>query len=498
MIVYKINQQNDNHHYYLYNYGFDEYDNGWKRSSNRLPVSKTVKVADETSLAIDLGDVYGLSNDVHFLVTFDQGKFTWYEKETNKALTKVYPMHGDHPEIFVVQDRTYTIEFEEIAAQPKIQYNVRDEEEKTEGIVFLGGIASLSYINIDSASLVLTNEENTVTYSDTVDFNADYESGILAIDSLSIIEEGSQYVASYKYYPIYQSKYLDGENDNKIFDGMQIKVTDVSLGVNVGKSGFIVRNSNYAWEVIDSRVYPADFEITFKGNIGDSVNSDNYNVAVPFFIENVTHGDTMGFRVFDQDDDNEWDREEAILIQPYEGMMAPYMFVVFDPYANVTTVIDQGDTTILDTAFSDIVDVEMGDVFRIAIDIPFAEDDKYHFTTISSKISNELASDELDDIAVVPNPYVVAAAWEPRLNYESGRGERKIDFINLPTECTIKIFTLNGYLVNTLDHESINENGTYSWNMLSKDGLELSYGLYMYHVDAEGIGEFTGKFALIK
>ena len=364
--------------------------------------------------------------------------------------------------------------------------------------MFLGGIASLSYINIDSASLVLTNEENTVTYSDTVDFNADYESGILAIDSLSIIEEGSQYVASYKYYPIYQSKYLDGENDNKIFDGMQIKVTDVSLGVNVGKSGFIVGNSNYAWEVIDSRVYPADFEITFKGNIGDSVNSDNYNVAVPFFIENVTHGDTMGFRIFDQDDDNEWDREEAILIQPYEGMMAPYMFVVFDPYANVTTVIDQGDTTILDTAFSDIVDVEMGDVFRIAIDIPFAEDDKYHFTTISSKISNELASDELDDIAVVPNPYVVAAAWEPRLNYESGRGERKIDFINLPTECTIKIFTLNGYLVNTLDHESINENGTYSWNMLSKDGLELSYGLYMYHVDAAGIGEFTGKFALIK
>ena len=206
----------------------------------------------------------------------------------------------------------------------------------------------------------------------------------------------------------------------------------------------------------------------------------------------------MGFRIFDQDDDNEWEREEAILIQPYEGMMAPYMFVVFDPYANVTTVIDQGDTTILDTAFSDIVDVEMGDVFRIAIDIPFAEDDKYHFTTISSKISNELASDELDDIAVVPNPYVVAAAWEPRLNYESGRGERKIDFINLPTECTIKIFTLNGYLVNTLDHESINENGTYSWNMLSKDGLELSYGLYMYHVDAAGIGEFTGKFALIK
>jgi hypothetical protein len=34
--------------------------------------------------------------------------------------------------------------------------------------------------------------------------------------------------------------------------------------------------------------------------------------------------------------------------------------------------------------------------------------------------------------------------------------------------------------------------------MLSKDGLEIAYGLYIYHIDAVGIGEFTGKFALIK
>ena len=340
--------------------------------------------------------------------------------------------------------------------------------------------------------------ENTVTYSDTVDFSADYESGILAIDSMSIIEEEIQYVASYKYYPIYQSQYLNGEKDNKIFEGMQIRVKNAPLGVNIDKSGFTVGNSNYGWEIIDSRVYPADFEITFEGNIGDSVNSDNYNIAAPFFIKNVTDGDTMGFRVFDLDGDGEWDREEAILIMPYEGMISPYMFVVFDPYAFVTTVYSTGDTTIIDTAFEDIVDVEKGDVFKIVVNIPFTKNDKYHFTTISSRINNALASDELDDIAVVPNPYVVAAAWEPRLTVESGRGERKLDFINLPSECTIKIFTLNGYLVNTIKHQSINENGTYSWNMLSKDGLELAYGLYIYHVEAEEIGEFTGKFALIK
>ena len=486
-------------------YDLDFYDLGFSESDNLLPIApsecsiivdldrkgRVINLSENAGIALPTATAAGYippntNEDGSSIVVHDSGSSTGsIELETI--------IFEDIPE-----GRTYSVVFEEISVQPKIQYNVRDETIIMENIIFLSGLASLSHTNIDSASLVLTNVENTVTYSDTVDFSADYESGILAIDSMSIIEEETQYVASYKYYPIYQSQYLNGEKDNKIFEGMQIRVKNAPLGVNIDKSGFTVGNSNYGWEIIDSRVYPADFEITFEGNIGDSVNSDNYNIAAPFFIKNVTDGDTMGFRVFDLDGDGEWDREEAILIMPYEGMISPYMFVVFDPYAFVTTVYSTGDTTIIDTAFEDIVDVEKGDVFKIAVNIPFTKNDKYHFTTISSRINNALASDELDDIAVVPNPYVVAAAWEPRLTVESGRGERKLDFINLPSECTIKIFTLNGYLVNTIKHQSINENGTYSWNMLSKDGLELAYGLYIYHVEAEGIGEFTGKFALIK
>jgi len=43
------------------------------------------------------------------------------------------------------------------------------------------------------------------------------------------------------------------------------------------------------------------------------------------------------------------------------------------------------------------------------------------------------------------------------------------------------------------------ENGTESWNLLSKDGLEISYGVYLYHVNAHELGvETTGKFAVIK
>ncbi len=122
---------------------------------------------------------------------------------------------------------------------------------------------------------------------------------------------------------------------------------------------------------------------------------------------------------------------------------------------------------------------------------------------MSSKSIEEIfgihaAKAALKNIAVVPNPYVVAASWEPRHIYNSGRGPRKIDFINLPAKCTIKIFTLAGYLVDIIEHNSLYENGSHSWDLLSKDGLEISYGIYLYHIDAGDIGETTGKFAVIK
>jgi len=157
------------------------------------------------------------------------------------------------------------------------------------------------------------------------------------------------------------------------------------------------------------------------------------------------------------------------------------------------------DTTLFDTTILEVIDPVQGDIFKIAINRPFSVEDIFSFTSTASSINPDSAKNNLDAIAVVPNPYVVAASWEPRHIYQSGRGPRKIDFINLPSQCTIKIFTLAGYLVNTIEHNDVNENGTESWNLLSKDGLEISFGVYLYHVDAFNLGiETTGKFAVIK
>jgi len=50
----------------------------------------------------------------------------------------------------------------------------------------------------------------------------------------------------------------------------------------------------------------------------------------------------------------------------------------------------------------------------------------------------------------------------------------------------------------TLEHNSALEDGSEPWDLLSKDRMEIAYGVYIYHVDAHDEGEFIGKFAVIK
>jgi len=37
-----------------------------------------------------------------------------------------------------------------------------------------------------------------------------------------------------------------------------------------------------------------------------------------------------------------------------------------------------------------------------------------------------------------------------------------------------------------------------SWDLLSYEGQRTAYGVYLYHVDAPGVGEKIGRLALIK
>ena len=139
-----------------------------------------------------------------------------------------------------------------------------------------------------------------------------------------------------------------------------------------------------------------------------------------------------------------------------------------------------------------------GDTLYLYTDNPFTSQVKYRFKISGQNIDKEKAKNDLSNIRVVPNPYAATSVWETRNPYASGRGPRKVEFIHLPYRCTIHIYTVDGTLVRTLEHTSIMADGAEPWDLMSKENMSISYGVYIYHVDAPGIGERIGKIFIIK
>lgn len=138
------------------------------------------------------------------------------------------------------------------------------------------------------------------------------------------------------------------------------------------------------------------------------------------------------------------------------------------------------------------------DTLYLYTEKPFLSSDVYEFTTQGEKVDRARAAAELKNIRVVPNPYIAAVSWEPENPFSTGRGPRSIHFNHLPQKCTIRIFNVGGELVDTIEHDSQVGDGTAEWDLLSRDNLSVSYGVYVFHVDAPGVGEYIGKFAVIK
>ena len=135
---------------------------------------------------------------------------------------------------------------------------------------------------------------------------------------------------------------------------------------------------------------------------------------------------------------------------------------------------------------------------EVYISKPFREGDQYLIETEIPSINS--ASDDIDlsNIKVVPNPYVATNALEAPLSTGvRGRGERKIEFINLPDDAIIKIFNIRGQHINTLNHSGDIFDGSVSWNLRTKENMDIAYGVYLYVVESR-FGVKKGKIAIIK
>jgi hypothetical protein len=105
-------------------------------------------------------------------------------------------------------------------------------------------------------------------------------------------------------------------------------------------------------------------------------------------------------------------------------------------------------------------------------------------------------------VYVVPNPVTTEtmAPWAFEPNNADPSGE-KAEFRNLP-KCrnTVRIYTVSGDLVQTLEHDGTAGNGTLAWNLVSRNGQTVTSGVYLFSVDPEDgrFSRFVGKFVVIR
>lgn len=109
-------------------------------------------------------------------------------------------------------------------------------------------------------------------------------------------------------------------------------------------------------------------------------------------------------------------------------------------------------------------------------------------------------------VATYPQPYRIDGNYRS-MGYEGRNQEddppdrlRRVNFINLPPKCTIKIFTLDGDLVRQIDHDKLEtdpEATTDHWDLITRNTQLAVAGIYYYTVEAAGQETQIGKIVLI-
>ncbi len=241
--------------------------------------------------------------------------------------------------------------------------------------------------------------------------------------------------------------------------------------------------------------YPENIDIIFSNTIQDTSVAD---VGVPsrpvkftVFAKTDTGDIKLKFRFFDAD------ASLSGTIDSHRDYIEILTATADNPGVRRATWNIRVDTTGMNGV--PIIPPTTGDVYELRLLIPYSSNDKFTFLSKACNVDPNLAKNQFsDEPYVVPNPYVGAASFEPQRFAVSGRGERKIEFRNLPVNCILRIYTVSGELVQTLHHDGNINKGIIVWDLRNKDNLDIAPGLYIYHVDGNDVGTYVGKFAVIK
>lgn len=405
-----------------------------------------------------------------------------------------------------VKTDKYTLVFNDtlyIDGKPKLSknYSVTGENVNKESFYLYGTkFTSLSKKNIiNDANLKVTDASGKI-YKAGVDYELNLEKGAIKRTDNSSMKDGVEYFITFKNYKVNQSQAFNGEDSNPVFDGVLVKVKDYpALAFDDVRSKWS-SNINLPFKMFlrsagNPKAEPADYIVRFSDKPISTAKKfvagkGFIDIPVKYKVEDVTSGVPIevmtNLQELPASNDSSYTLGEEIVF--YKTGSAGGVGSQITWSLIVSPSID--DPKLIPGNY---------DVLFLYTKRPFSKQDVFTTQTKEGFVRNEDATSKLDNIYVVPNPYVGANEIEPA-NKLSGqnRGERRIYFENLPMKCTIRIFTLSGDLVTTIEHESNYDNGREFWNLLNKDGFSVSYGVYLAHIDAPNVGEKLIKFALIK
>ncbi|RJP67958.1 MAG: hypothetical protein C4539_09615 [Ignavibacteriales bacterium] len=133
---------------------------------------------------------------------------------------------------------------------------------------------------------------------------------------------------------------------------------------------------------------------------------------------------------------------------------------------------------------------EAGTVIRLTSYKPLSAGDVYEKTLTAADFKDlNAAKVNMDKISVFPNPYFGANSLE-RDKYQ-----RFVRFTNLPTDVTVRIYSLAGIFIRKLDKSDNTQ--WLDWDLRNSDGLPVSSGMYIAYLDMPGVGNKTLKLAVI-
>ena len=105
---------------------------------------------------------------------------------------------------------------------------------------------------------------------------------------------------------------------------------------------------------------------------------------------------------------------------------------------------------------------------------------------------------DASDVYVFPNPWRPHGPNQGNSAGQTGTDQGGLTFSNLPSECTIRIYTISGEKVRELHHSDLNGTlGQEKWDGNTSGGSHAASGVYLWRVESDSDSK-NGKLMIIR